>query len=95
MKKENQIMNFLTEHIFNPILCSPVETNFMKKGVNITIAQMENMRADEMVRYFWSSIVGLERSTHYAKCFRKKEFVDVANEFGERFSDEWLKEPSE
>jgi len=95
MTKERQIMNFLMEYIFNPILASPAETTFMKQGVNITISQMENMCADEMVKYFWGTIVGMNRSTHFAKHFRKKEFVEAANEFGKRFSDEWLKDQSE
>ncbi len=92
MKKERQIMNFLMEYLFNPILYSPEENALMKQGVNVTISRMETMHADEMIKYFWSTIVGEERSTHFARCFRKKEFVDAVEEFGKQFNDEWLQQ---
>lgn len=92
MTKEQEIMNFLIESIFNPILNSPEETPQMKQGVNIAISRIENLNAEEMIAYFWESIIGLERSTLFAKFVRKKEFVDAVNEFGEKFNDEWLAE---
>ncbi len=92
MTKERQIMNFLNEYMFNPIINSPEETPFMKQGVNVTISHLENMSADEMIKYFWSTIVGMERSTHFARYFRKKEFVEAVEAFRKRFNDDWLKE---
>ena len=91
MSKEQEIMNYLHEKVFNPILQSDAPAN-IKSGINITIARMSKLSAEKMVQYFWSAL-----STDHAVAFAKKmkseqlpRFEDVFEEFRDRFSQEWL-----
>ncbi len=52
MTKELQIMNFLHERVFNPILYSPDAPPQTKQGVLRTIERMSKMNAREMWEYY-------------------------------------------
>ncbi len=47
-----------------------------------------------MLKYYWSAIIGTERSTKFAKQMKKEGFVrfeELIDEFREKFNDKWLK----
>ena len=93
MSKEEEIMEFLKQNVFDPILNSPDASNSLKKGVRYTIMRMQERNAIGMVSYYWSAIVGTERSTEFARMMRKEGFVrfeEVIDEFRDRFNDDWL-----
>ena len=50
--KEQQIMDYLHEHVFDPILASPAASQALKQGVRYTIMRMEEGDAPEMVQYY-------------------------------------------
>ena len=66
MSKENQIMEFLNKNIFDHILKSSKASNSLKKGVRYTIMRMKQRDALGMVQYYWSAIIGTDRSTKFA-----------------------------
>lgn len=93
MTKEEELMLFLHEKVFDPILNSKDAPANIKSGVNITIARMNRLSAEKMVKYFWSAL-----ATDNAISFSKKvkaenlpRFEDVFEEFRDKFNDEWLK----
>ena len=93
MTKEEELMNFLHEKVFDPILSSPNVPSNIKSGVNLTIARMNQRDAKGMWQYFWSAL-----SQDHAIKFSKKikaenlpRFEDVMEEFRDRFSEEWLR----
>ena len=93
MTKEQEIMNFLHERVFDPILNSPNASAKLKKGVNYTIMRMQKHDALGMYKYYWSAIVGTERSTEFARSMRSEGFTrfeETIDEFRDRFTDEWL-----
>jgi hypothetical protein len=94
--KEKAIMSFLQERIFNPILLSPQASENLKQGVRYTIMRMEQRDAAGMVQYYWSAIIGTERSIGFAARMRQEGFArfeEALEEFRVRFDDRFLKRP--
>lgn len=93
MTKEQELMQFLHEKVFDPILDNPNAPANIKSGVNLTISRMSKLSAEKMIQYYWSAL-----STDNAISFSKKmkmenlpRFEDCLEEFRERFNEEWLK----
>ncbi len=93
MTKEEELMNFLHEKVFDPILSSKEAPANIKSGVNLTIGRMNRLSAEKMIQYFWSAL-----ATDNAISFSKKikaeglpRFEDVLEEFRDRFNDAWLR----
>jgi hypothetical protein len=94
MTKEQEILDFLTERVFDPILDSPRASAALKKGVRYTIMRLNELDAPGMVSYYWSAIVGTDRSVTFAASMRAEGFTrfeEIIDEFRSRFSDAWLK----
>jgi hypothetical protein len=93
MTKEHEIMSFLHEKIFDPILNSPDAPDDLKKGVRYTIMRMNERNAEGMIHYYWSAIIGTERSIGFARRMKDEGFTrfeEALEEFRVRFTDEWL-----
>ncbi|MYE58395.1 MAG: hypothetical protein F4X35_02245 [Alphaproteobacteria bacterium] len=92
--KESAIMSFLHERIFDPILTSPQASESLKQGVRYTIMRMEQRDATGMVHYYWSAIIGTERSISFAARMRQEgfdRFEEALEEFRVRFDDRFLR----
>lgn len=93
MDKEDEIMEFLHQNVFDPILNSRDASDSLKKGVRYTIMRMQERDALGMISYYWSAIVGTKRSTEFARIMRNEGFTrfeEVIDEFRDRFNDNWL-----
>jgi len=89
MTKEQEIMSFLSQRVFEPVLNSSTAPKELKNGVNLTIARMNQKNAEGMINYYWSAIVGTERSTKFAKMMKDEGFTrfeDIIDEFRDRFT---------
>jgi hypothetical protein len=94
-RKEQEIMNFLQRRIFDPILQSSQASERLKQGVRYTIMRMEQRDAVGMVQYYWSAIIGTERSIGFAAQMRQEgfdRFEEALEEFRVRFDDRFLRE---
>lgn len=94
MTKEIEIMQFLHENVFDPILDSQESSNELKQGVRLTIMRLNKRDAEGMISYYWSAIIGTERSTQFARLMRQEGFTrfeEVIDEFREMFNDDWLR----
>jgi chromosome condensin MukBEF MukE localization factor len=94
--QEQQIMNFLHERIFGPILDSPRASQNLKQGVRYTIMRLRERDAVGMIHYYWSAIVGTERSISFAALMRREgfeRFEEALEEFRVRFNDDFLRRP--
>lgn len=94
--KKAELVGFLHERVFDPILRSDRASDRLKQGVRLTIMRMNERDAGGMVRYYWSAIVGTERSIRFAEDMRREGFTrfedpDTLDEFRRRFNDEWLR----
>lgn len=93
MSKDEEIMEFLHQRVFDLILDGDY-SNTLKQGVRYTIMRMENLDALGKVKYFWSAIVGTDRSISFAGKMSSEHavrFEDVLEDFRVRFDDRWLK----
>jgi len=94
--KERQIMDFLHSHIFDQILESADASEKLKQGVRLTITRLQERDAKGMIQYYWSAIVGTERSVGFAALMRQEgfsRFEEAIDEFRIHFNDRWLKQP--
>jgi hypothetical protein len=92
--KETEIMYYLKEKVFNPILNSEKASTSLKQGVRMTISRLEALPASSMVKYYWSSIIGTEKSPNFAKKMKDEGFIrfeELIEEFRLKFNDEWLR----
>ena len=95
-RKEHEIMDFLHERVFSPILGSPLASEKLKQGVRYTIMRMEQRDAAGMIQYYWSAIIGTERSVGFAASMRQEgfdRFEEALEEFRLRFDDRFLRQP--
>ena len=87
--KEEEVMSFLTERVFNPILESPNASEKLKSGCRLTINRMRRLDAGGMIQYYWSAIIGTERSIGFAAQMKREgfdRFEEVFEDFRVRFS---------
>lgn len=92
--KEQEIMDFLHERIFDPILNASNASPSLKQGVRLTIMRMEQRDAAGMVHYYWSAIIGTERSIGFAARMRQEGFTrfeEALEEFRVRFDNDFLR----
>jgi hypothetical protein len=93
-RKEQEIMAFLHRRIFDPILQSSEASDRLKQGVRLTIMRMEQRDAAGMVQYYWSAIIGTERSIGFAALMRQEGFArfeEALEEFRMLFDDRFLR----
>ena len=82
-RKEQEIMDFLHRSIFDAILQSPVASEKLKQGVRYTIMRMEQRDAEGMVQYYWSAIIGTERSIGFAAQMHREGFDRFGESIGQ------------
>jgi hypothetical protein len=95
-EKKAELMAFLHEKVFNPILESPDASQRLKSGVRLTIIRMNECDPRGMVQYYWAVIRGTDRSIRFAEDMRREGFTrfedeEILEEFRVRFGDRWLR----
>ncbi|RXT53640.1 hypothetical protein B5V03_03235 [Bradyrhizobium betae] len=92
--KETQIMEFLHDRVFDPILNSTSASAPLKQGIRLTIIRMKERDAVGMVDYFWAALKGTERSIGFAARMRNEgfeRFEEALEDFRIRFDDRFLR----
>jgi hypothetical protein len=94
--KKQDLMAFLHERVFDPILNSPNASERLKTGVRYTIMRMNERDSLGMVTYYWSAIQGTDRSIRFADDMRTEGFTrfedrEILEDFRVRFGDDWLR----
>ncbi len=93
MTKKDEILAYLHEHVFDPILNSSNASETLKKGVRYTIMRLNERDAAGIRQYYWSAVIGTDRSTKFAKHMKEEGFTrfeEILEDFRERFNDNWL-----
>ena len=91
--KKAEVLRFLHEQVFDPILTSPNASGSLKSGIRQTIMRMNQRDAKGIVHFYWSAVSGTEQSISFAKKMRDegfKRFEDIVEDFRERFNEKWL-----
>jgi hypothetical protein len=93
-QKKQEILQFLHENVFDTILDSSKASEKLKRGVRLTIMRMNERDSAGIVQYYWSAVIGTERSTEFARAMRSEGFTrfeEVIDEFRDRFNDKWMR----
>ncbi|TBB27323.1 hypothetical protein ELH48_09250 [Rhizobium ruizarguesonis] len=91
--KEQEVMSYLHERVFDPILTSPSASDRLKQGIRFTIMRMRKRDAAGMVSYYWAAVKGTDPSITFAALMRAEgfnRFEEVLEDFRERFNDRFL-----
>lgn len=94
MTKKEEIMHYLHEHVFEPVLNSSKASESLKSGVRYTIMRMNERDAAGIVHYYWSAVTGTDKSINFAKLLKAEGFTrfeEILEEFRERFNDRWAR----
>jgi hypothetical protein len=94
LSKEQRIMAFLHERVFDPVLRSPRASSQLKAGVRATIMRLRMRDARGMVSYFWSAVIGTERSIGFATRMRHEgfsRFEEALEDFRVQFDESFLR----
>ena len=94
MNKKQEVLSYLREKVFDPVLLSNNSSSSLKKGVRLTIMRLEQRDVQGIVNYFWSAIVGTDKSTAFAKMMKDEGFTrfeEVIDEFRVKFDNKWLR----
>ncbi len=86
--REKEIMEYLHEQVFDPILISPTASERLKRGVRLTVTRLRQRSADKMVQYYWNAVIGTERSVGFSAQMRQEGFTrfeEIIEEFRMRF----------
>lgn len=93
VSKERQIMSYLEERVFNPVLETPRASAKLKNGVRYTIMRLNQRDAAGMVSYFWSAIAGTEKAISFSALMKKEgfdRFEEALEDFRVRFDGRFL-----
>lgn len=93
-QKEQEVMAFLHERIFDPVLNAAGASQSLKQGIRMTMMRMGQRNAAGMIQYYWSAIIGTERSIGFAARMRAEGFTrfeEALEEFRVRFDDAYLR----
>lgn len=91
--KEQEIMDFLSKRVFDPILDSDSASQKIKSGINLTKGRMNRLSAEKMVQYFWSALA-TDNAIGFSKILKQENmprFEDVFEEFRDKFNESWLR----
>lgn len=97
MTKEQELLTFLYDNFFSPVLSSRKTTQELKKHIRDIMMAFKDRSADGMINYFWSTIAGEETRTLLEKRLEDEgflEFEQVVDKFKMEFNEEWLRDES-
>jgi len=92
--KEREVMTFLHERVFDPILASPDASDRLKTGIRYTIMRLNERSANEMVHYYWAAMKGTDPSIRFAELMRDEgfsRFEEAIDDFRRLFDDRFLR----
>lgn len=93
-KKELELLNYLKQKVFNPILNSDSASFRLKQGVRHTVNTMRKLDAKGMLSYYWSSIIGSSKSRSFSRLMKEEGFTrfeEVVDEMRVKFDDKWFR----
>ena len=94
MDKKKEVLDYLHENVFDPILNSSKASRGLKQGVQLTIMRMNERDHAGIVHYYLSAISGTDRSIKFADDMKAEGFTrfeEIFEDFRIRFDDKWLK----
>jgi hypothetical protein len=95
MTKKDELMGFLHERVFDPILNSRTASNLLKQGIRLAVMKMSKMEPAEILQFYTVSMVGTDKPTKFALQMKSEgftQFEEASGEIQARFNQKWLGE---
>lgn len=91
MGKKEDVLAFLGEHVFDPILKSPKSSVLLKQAIRTSLMRMNEKNAEEIAVYYLEHMIGSEKLTKFAELMKAEGFTrfeEIGEEFREKFGGE-------
>lgn len=94
-ERKKEMLNYFNETIFEPAIQYGKEHNIpkMSQGARYTRMRFMLLSSDRILQYFWSAIIGTEKSIPFSKLLRDNNvlrFEDIIDEVRDKFSNEYF-----
>lgn len=91
MTKEQEVLDFLEARMFSPIQNSPTISDRFKKATRGLRLRLEQRDAQEMIQYFWNTVVDANaKHANYGRMLQNERipyFEEVVNDFRIKFKE--------
>ncbi len=88
MGKKEDVLSFLNEKIFDPILNSPKASVLLKQAIRTSLMRLNGKDAEGIVEYYLSHMIGTEKQTKFSELMRAEgfnHFEEASDEFKNKF----------
>jgi len=94
---QSDMLEYLHQRVFDPILSSPTASQSAKAGARLTVNRLEAYRnqpegAYKIHHFFWSAISGTEKSVRFFDILKSENlpsFEAQYDEFRRRWTTDW------
>ncbi len=93
MNKKEQLLNFLDENLFNPIILAPYVSSQLKKDFSHTREMLKDFSAEGILYYMWNTFANKDSEIIISNRLMDEGFKlydQVLTTFKQEFSYEWL-----
>nr|WP_302598899.1 hypothetical protein [uncultured Cellulosilyticum sp.] len=93
MNKKQQLLNYLDENLFNPIISAPYASSQLKEDFSHTREVLKDFSAEGILYYIWNSFANKDTEAVISHRLMDEGFSSynqVLDTFKQEFSYEWL-----
>lgn len=93
MTKKEELLYFLQDNLFNPILNSPLASSELKFDFSAMLASIKDFSAEGIVLYFWTTMDHQEVHMVFSERLYHEASLDFSNfieAFKSQFTYDWL-----
>ena len=96
-ERKEEMLEYFNETIFEPAIQYGKEHNIpkMSQGARYTRMRFQLLTSDKILHYFWSAIVGTDKSIPFSKLLKDNNvlrFEDLIDDVRDRFGNGYFEE---
>ncbi len=88
MGKKEDVLAYLNENVFDPILNSPKAPVLLKQAIRTSLMRMNGKDAEGIVSYYLEHMIGTDKPTKFAELMKSEGFTrfeEIGDEFKTKF----------
>lgn len=93
MNKKEELLYFLQNHLFDPVLYSPFTSHELKYDFKSMLKMIQNFSAEGILLYFWTTMANEEVKMIFSHRLHEEGITDydaILCQFKNRFTYDWL-----
>lgn len=93
MDKKQELLNFLTAELFNPVLDSPYASPQLKYDFSHTLETLKSFSAEGILFYIWNTLANTESQMIWSNRLLDEGFYNydhALSTFKQHFTYDWL-----